>query len=496
METSQGFLVRTPSARRFCEQASGDWYYLKHLLYCKRDNTMSSELFDEYVEHGPENKLELIESRLVVGNSLLGSRLLLRQLLQGWSPAAAVALAPVQLWLQALKMRYGVTVGNDDIADLSLHNIGYELEDLRGGYRGDEHSHNGVRQYLNTSLFRVAREVGGNALGRDFAMRLGENGFTPDAMFFTGTGLNRLCNYYLNGPAELVIEVLRPGHEHADRVIKRNYYQAAGVPEYWIVDPRSRSVEFWSRRDGVYLSQFPDRDGLYRPGSVAGLAFRPEPLWQDANWYGGSLEELFFLEGSQQPFESIPHIQEGAGWGSLPFVPDLQLEPAPIGFDQYISWCPEAKFEYWEDRPQIGGAAGVRNLLGMLLATFGLVDVLNVLPPQSWIEALQERIAQEQQDTEHKAQWWHLVRQAAAMLRENFGIVRLGVIGDLVRSQPLNYWSDVTLVAWDAPQQREYEIYQALSGLGDSPQMRLLDAERGFKTAEEQQAIAEQLVPL
>ena len=48
----------------------------------------TSELFDDFLDFGAEAKLELIDSRLIVGNSIVGSRLLLRHLLQGWGAGA------------------------------------------------------------------------------------------------------------------------------------------------------------------------------------------------------------------------------------------------------------------------------------------------------------------------------------------------------------------------------------------------------------------------
>jgi Uma2 family endonuclease len=47
----------------------------------------------------------------------------------------------------------------------------------------------------------------------------------------------------------LAIEVLSPGTAVRDRGIKRRLYQAAQVPEYWIVDLDARLVERWRPSD-------------------------------------------------------------------------------------------------------------------------------------------------------------------------------------------------------------------------------------------------------
>lgn len=47
-------------------------------------------------------------------------------------------------------------------------------------------------------------------------------------------------------PPLLVVEVLSPSTERADRFRKRRYYQELGVPTYWLVDPGARVVEVWT----------------------------------------------------------------------------------------------------------------------------------------------------------------------------------------------------------------------------------------------------------
>ena len=47
----------------------------------------------------------------------------------------------------------------------------------------------------------------------------------------------------------LAIEVLSPSTAARDRGTKRRIYQAAGVGEYWVVDPDARIVERWTPVD-------------------------------------------------------------------------------------------------------------------------------------------------------------------------------------------------------------------------------------------------------
>lgn len=56
----------------------------------------------------------------------------------------------------------------------------------------------------------------------------------------------------LAGPALLVVEIVSPSSTVNDRVTKRAVYAEAGVPAYWIVDPRSGHLLALRLVDGRY----------------------------------------------------------------------------------------------------------------------------------------------------------------------------------------------------------------------------------------------------
>ena len=55
------------------------------------------------------------------------------------------------------------------------------------------------------------------------------------------------------GAPDLVVEVLSPSTAKNDKWLKKNAYEANGVPEYWIVDPVGRSIEVYLLMDGHYV---------------------------------------------------------------------------------------------------------------------------------------------------------------------------------------------------------------------------------------------------
>lgn len=54
------------------------------------------------------------------------------------------------------------------------------------------------------------------------------------------------------GAPDMVIEILSPSTQRHDRLTKYNLYQRAGVREYWIVDPESKSIQTFTLEDGRY----------------------------------------------------------------------------------------------------------------------------------------------------------------------------------------------------------------------------------------------------
>lgn len=64
---------------------------------------------------------------------------------------------------------------------------------------------------------------------------------------------DKLDDIGCKGAPDLVMEILSPGTQRHDRFTKFNLYQQAGVREYWIVDPASKSVQVFVL-DGKYYA--------------------------------------------------------------------------------------------------------------------------------------------------------------------------------------------------------------------------------------------------
>lgn len=430
------------------------------------------DAIDQYLERMPEAKLELIDGRLIVGNGLVGSRHLLWEILGGYGAEAALALAPRTLWLQAFKTAFTrfLPPAFDDLSALEgwTRQVAYDPCILPAGPSVDG-PHRTAQQQAMFGLARAADAGGlGTATGRDVVMWIAPHAVTPDVFFLSRERRHALNARYCEERADVVIEVLLRGHEAQDRDVKRRLYQNARVPEYWLIDPLQETIEFLRLSGDVYHARQPDADGWYRPLWAPGLAFCPSRFWdcfREGRDFPGAAADFFAAEGEHVPLEARRPSEGGLSWGDVLFHPAPDLLPRPVTFEEFASWCPEAKFEGDGRRLIIAGQTGTRNVLGMLLRTFGLVEAAKVLHPRKWFHGLRNMDRRMRSDGRRKEKWWRFARDAANLLRSKGGWRSIAVIGDLTQSDPLNYWSELILVCRDPGSKVPWETYRELHNL-------------------------------
>ena len=56
------------------------------------------------------------------------------------------------------------------------------------------------------------------------------------------------------GAPDLIDEVVSPSSQRHDHLTKFNLYQQAGVREYWLVDPLSKTAQAFVLQDGYYVA--------------------------------------------------------------------------------------------------------------------------------------------------------------------------------------------------------------------------------------------------
>ncbi len=121
----------------------------------------------------------------------------------------------------------------------------------------------------------------GTVLPPPFQMKLARSGREPDLLFVANAHLERLKETYLDGPADLVVEIVSPESGARDRGDKFYEYQEAGIPEYWLIDPVRERTEFYQLDEqGHYVLISPDAEGVYRSRTLPGFWLRVSWLWQ------------------------------------------------------------------------------------------------------------------------------------------------------------------------------------------------------------------------
>lgn len=117
-----------------------------------------------------------------------------------------------------------------------------------------------------------------------FQMYLPElrRGREPDFMFIASGHLDRLKDRYLEGPADLVVEIVSPESRLRDRGEKYAEYELAGVPEYWLIDPELQRADFYVL-DKTCRFRLMDLEpeGVFRSQAIPGFSLKSEWLWQE-----------------------------------------------------------------------------------------------------------------------------------------------------------------------------------------------------------------------
>lgn len=105
--------------------------------------------------------------------------------------------------------------------------------------------HQTILTELLVSIRNYLREKGGDCqvFPAPFNVKLSDRPLTivqPDIMIVCDK--NKLDEKRCNGAPDFIIEIVSPGNPADDYIRKLYYYQNSGVREYWIVDPKRKTV--------------------------------------------------------------------------------------------------------------------------------------------------------------------------------------------------------------------------------------------------------------
>lgn len=102
----------------------------------------------------------------------------------------------------------------------------------------------------------------------------------PDVLFVSTARQDIIKSTFIDGPPDLIVEIVSP--ESIERDVREKYleYEQAGVREYWIVNPLNEQVTaYLLNSDGKY-QKIDEADGKINSTVVPGFYLRPAWLWQ------------------------------------------------------------------------------------------------------------------------------------------------------------------------------------------------------------------------
>ena len=133
---------------------------------------------------------------------------------------------------------------------------------------------------LYNQFFRL-----GEFLMAPYQMKLpGGSGREPDILCVKREHADRVTERGVDGPADLVIEIVSDDSMTRDRVEKLEEYEQYGVPEYWIIDPRAKRprADFYQLDErGQYQPVPIGLDGIYRSKVLPGFWLKVDWLWEE-----------------------------------------------------------------------------------------------------------------------------------------------------------------------------------------------------------------------
>jgi Uma2 family endonuclease len=92
----------------------------------------------------------------------------------------------------------------------------------------------------------------------------------PDLLFILRERLHIIGEKAIQGPPDLVVEIISPGSRKADLGWKVTLYAQGGVPFYWVFDPIARTVRVYRLEEGSYVAE-----PILRPGDTLSCPLFP-----------------------------------------------------------------------------------------------------------------------------------------------------------------------------------------------------------------------------
>jgi Uma2 family endonuclease len=123
----------------------------------------------------------------------------------------------------------------------------------------------------------------GEVLGPELQIRLAalRRRRVPDILFVSKERLGIIQPNHVEGAPDLIIEIVSPDSLARDWREKYLEYEAAGVREYWVIEPMAERVEAYAQGEDNRYTRIEETDDTIRSMVLAGFYLKTTWLWQE-----------------------------------------------------------------------------------------------------------------------------------------------------------------------------------------------------------------------
>jgi Uma2 family endonuclease len=119
----------------------------------------------------------------------------------------------------------------------------------------------------------------GDVHGSEFLSRLPDQFRMPDVLFVRASRASIVGPTYVDGPPDLIVEVVSPDEPARDYKDKYAAYQSAGVREYWIVDPAKKQIQAYMLSRAKKFRPMEEADDGFHSKVLPGLRIKSQWLF-------------------------------------------------------------------------------------------------------------------------------------------------------------------------------------------------------------------------
>jgi Uma2 family endonuclease len=90
---------------------------------------------------------------------------------------------------------------------------------------------------------------------------------------------DKLSKGSVDGPPDLVIEIVSPSNSQRELFLKFQIYLDAGVREYWVIEPKEKKVQVHILENGHFISSVYKEDAVISVTTLPPLSIDLKTLW-------------------------------------------------------------------------------------------------------------------------------------------------------------------------------------------------------------------------